>query len=220
MPHVRKRKQDTVKLELPEHLPVFPLPNVILFPEVEIPLYIFEERYRQMLADSMQTHKMIAISLFKKGWEEAEEPVPSHAVVGVGFIHAAFDNPDGTSYILLKGICRAEIEGYIQMEPYRIAKVKLMPDRIENKAELMKTARTLKKLLIQKLRWVSETPSEPLRFPEKMTDPITLSHVASFLIQADPYLKQDLLETVNSNCRVRHLIELLQEEMLPPESSN
>ena len=74
------------KFKLPRRVPVFPLPNVILFPQVELPLYIFEPRYRQMLADTVRGNKFMAVSLLKKGWEKKKEPYPSHEIVGVGYV--------------------------------------------------------------------------------------------------------------------------------------
>ena len=205
---------------IPSEVAVFPLPNVTLFPESEIPLYIFEPRYREMLTNCLAGNKFLAISLFKKGWETRQEPIPSHEVVGVGFIHAVFDNPDGTFYILLRGVCRAQIVHYLQMEPYRIAKIQILPDEIQDTQELVRLSRHLKKLLIQKLRWVSENPDQAPRLPRAIVHPVTLSHLASSLVAINPYLKQDLLETTNSNCRIRHLIDLLEEEIHPPSQQN
>lgn len=205
---------------IPEEVPVFPLPNGLLFPETEVPLYIFEPRYRQMLADCFRTHKFMALSLFKPGWQSNVEPIPSHEMVGVGYLRVVIDNDDGTSHVLLHGVTRAKILRYTQMTPYRIARLERIPDVIEDPKELMRLCRQLKKLLVQKIRWDSENPGLDPHFEHEMDNPIALSHMASFLIRGNPYLKQDLLETVNSNCRIRHLIDLLEEEIYPHGSQN
>ena len=79
------------KAEIPERVPIFPLPNVILFPGLDFPLYIFEPRYRMMLKDCSQGNKFMAISLLRKGWEGKKEPLPSHDIVGVGYVRAIFE---------------------------------------------------------------------------------------------------------------------------------
>jgi len=61
-----------------------------------LPLNIFEPRYRQMLTDTLQGNKCMAVSLLKKGWEEKSEPYPTHDIVGVGFVKACVQNKDGT----------------------------------------------------------------------------------------------------------------------------
>lgn len=215
-----KKKSVTKKFKLPLEVPVFPLPNVILFPKVELPLYIFEPRYRQMLADTLQGHKFIAVSLLRKGWETKKEPYPSHEIGGVGYVKAVIENPDGTSHVLLKGLERVRILRYVQMEPYRVARIRKIPDRVLNLKELKRLAQTLRALFIQKLRLASETPAEDIALPKDLDDPVVLSHFVSFTAHADLYLKQDILETTNVNCRVKHLISVLQDEISPPASQN
>lgn len=214
------KKPSPKKFKRPRQVAVFPLPNVILFPKAELPLYIFEPRYRQMLADALRGNKLIAISLLQKGWEAKKEPYPSHEVVGVGYLKATVQNSDGTSHILLKGMERARIIRYLQMEPYRIAQIRWLPDRVRDLKELKRLRRTLHDLFVQKLRLASEKPGERLSLPKELKDPIVLSHFVSFTLNTDPYLKQDILETTNVNCRVKHLISMLQEEISPPGSQN
>ena len=50
-------------------LPLFPLPNVVLFPNVFLPLHIFEPRYREMVADALAGDRMIGMVLLRPGWE-------------------------------------------------------------------------------------------------------------------------------------------------------
>jgi uncharacterized protein len=208
------------KIEIPEKVPVFPLPNVILFPGIDLPLYVFEPRYRLLLKDCSAGSKFMAISLLRKGWEDKKEPVPSHDIVGVGYVRAIFENPDGTSYILLKGVCRARILRYQQFEPYRIAKMREVPDTVEDAPELDKLAVQVRKLLAQKLRYASETPTENMLLPKEFQNPIALSHLACFFSGATPYMKQTLFETTSCNQRMRSLVEILGAEIHPAGSKN
>ena len=206
--------------KLPEEVAVFPLPNLVFFPKVELPLYIFEPRYREMLRDTLAGNKFMAISLLKKGWEVRKEPYPSHDVVGVGYVKAVVENPDGTSNLLLKGMERAQITDYLRMEPYRVARIRPLPDEWADKKELAHLSGILRSLFIQKLRLASEEPAEEFSLPRELKDPIVLSHFVSFVTAADPYLKQDILETTDANCRIKHLISMLQEEIHPLGSQN
>ena len=49
--------------------PLFPLPNVVLFPQALLPLHIFESRYRKMTADALDGERLIAMSLLRPGWD-------------------------------------------------------------------------------------------------------------------------------------------------------
>lgn len=215
-----KKNRVPKKFRFPRRVTVFPLPNVILFPQVELPLYIFEPRYRKMLADTLAGNKFIAISLLRKGWEAETEPYPSHEIVGVGYVKAVVENRDGTSHILLKGMERVRITRYLQMEPYRVAEIRRLPDRVKDSEELSHLSQNLRHLFLQKLRLASERPYEEFFLPKELDDPIVLSHFVSFAADTDPYLKQGILETTNANCRLKHLISILQEELHPPGSEN
>jgi len=95
-----------------------------------------------------------------------------------------------------------------------------LPDEVKNPRELSHLAQVLRQLFIQKLRFASEKPAQDFSLPKELTNPLTLTHFVSFTAALDPYLKQDILETVNANCRMKHLISLLQEEICPPGIQN
>ena len=63
-------------------LPLFPLPNVVLFPNVFLPLHIFEPRYRQMVADALDTDRMIGMVLLRPGWDRDYEGNPPVYAMG------------------------------------------------------------------------------------------------------------------------------------------
>jgi Lon protease-like protein len=109
---------------LPEVVPLFPLPNVVLFPKAVLPLHIFEERYKQMTADVLRSHRQVAMSLLRPGWEKnyygraTIEPV-----VCVGEILSHERLPDGRYNFLLQGHTRARVVREVGEGPYRQAEL-------------------------------------------------------------------------------------------------
>src|ERR1051325_4223863 len=91
-------------------VPLFPLPNAVLFPRAVLPLHIFEERYKTMTADALAGDKLVAMALLKSGWEKSyySRP-PIEPVVCVGKILAHEKLADGTYNFLLQGLQRAAI---------------------------------------------------------------------------------------------------------------
>src|SRR5690242_3990511 len=91
-------------------VPLFPLPNVVLFPRAILPLHVFEERYKVMTADAIDGDRQVAMALLRPGWEKnyygraAIEPV-----VCVGTILSHEKLPDGKYNFLLQGQRRARI---------------------------------------------------------------------------------------------------------------
>src|SRR5262249_15697251 len=89
---------------------LFPLPNVVLFPQVMLALHIFEPRYRQMTEEALAGDRLIAMVLLKPGWDEEHEVRPPlHRIVCLGRIVADQRLDDGRFNILLRGVSRARI---------------------------------------------------------------------------------------------------------------
>src|SRR5437762_2021486 len=91
-------------------LPIFPLPNVVLFPSVFLPLHIFEPRYREMVADALATDRLIGMVLLRPGWERDYEGRPPIYPIGcTGLITHADRQPDGRYNIVLRGVERFRV---------------------------------------------------------------------------------------------------------------
>lgn len=114
-------------------VPLFPLPNVVLFPRTLLPLHIFEPRYRQMLADALQGERLMVMALLQPGWETlpAHQVPPIFPMVGLGRIIAHESLSDGRSNIVLQGLGRALVWGEERdNRPYRTGQVRLCSDHV------------------------------------------------------------------------------------------
>src|SRR5258706_2451619 len=100
-------------MKLPREVPVMTLPSATLFPQALQPLYIFEPRYRKMLADALQSNRMFAVAMQKPG-DSRERPSP---IAGLGLVRVAVKHADGTAHPILQGLARAEIEGNLPDKP-------------------------------------------------------------------------------------------------------
>src|SRR3954469_21509535 len=107
-------------MKMPREVPVMTLPNATLFPQALLPLYIFEPRYRQMLAEALQSNRMFSVAMQKPGTTR-ESPVP---VAGLGLIRVAVDHRDGTSHLILQGIARVVLAEALRYKPNRVQKIK------------------------------------------------------------------------------------------------
>src|ERR1700677_3973034 len=83
-------------IDLPKDAPVMTLPNTALFPQALLPLYIFEPRYRQMLADALEGNRLFAgAGLDPVRAEEPDQNEPPFTIAGLGIIRACHENSDG-----------------------------------------------------------------------------------------------------------------------------
>lgn len=96
---------------LPETLPLFPLPGVALFPDLPLPLHIFEPRYRQMIEHALDGAGQFAMAVFEgNNWrQEYHGRPPLRPAVCVGQILQHEKLEDGRYNVLVQGVCRAKI---------------------------------------------------------------------------------------------------------------
>src|SRR5688572_4815088 len=114
---------------LPATIPIFPLPNAVLFPNVFMPLHVFEMRYRAMVADALAGDRIIGMVLLKPGFERDYEGRPPVYPIGcAGVITHSEALPDGRFNIVLRGIEKFRISSEDASRPYRLAQVEPLPE--------------------------------------------------------------------------------------------
>jgi len=201
-------------VRLPKHIAVMPLPNAILFPRVLLPLYLFEPRYKQMLADCLNGERMFAVALLRKGWEkEGHNPTP-HPIAGVGVIRTCVVQPDGSANVILEGMARVRITEYVQLRPYRVARVeplKSSEEPLETKRQpLLKVVTQLAKA---RARMGVELPESVLSALRAAKNADYLSDLVSYTLLDDYYEKQSMLEILDTGERVEKLVALLHRKV-------
>jgi len=118
--------------DVPRVIPLFPLPDVVLFPRVSLPLHIFEPRYRKMVADALASHKTIGMVLLRPGWESDYHGRPPVFGTGcAGRIEGCESLADGKYNIVLRGISRFRVLEEHAGQPYRLAAVEPRPEAEE-----------------------------------------------------------------------------------------
>lgn len=119
-------------MSLIERLALFPLSDVVLLPEVSVPLYIFEPRYRQMTRDALEDgHQIGMIAVRPEAVHDMAEDPPLFEIGCLGRIAHAQENPDGTFQMLLMGEKRFKVVAEHPREGdrlYRCARVELLDD--------------------------------------------------------------------------------------------
>jgi Lon protease-like protein len=196
---------------LPPTIPIFPLPNVVLFPNVFLPLHIFEPRYRQMVDDALNGDRIIGMVLLRPGWEGDYEGRPPVYPIGcAGVITHAERLPDGRFNIVLRGMEKFRVTAEDAERPYRLGHVEPVPeppfDSVQT--EMRGQRRRLEALLVPQ----PEGQADP-KVPSAMPDEDLVNALAQYL-EFDPVEKQALLERDGVLDRCRSLIELLEMKVL------
>jgi len=208
------QESDTAKaiLRTRGRVPIFPLPNVVLFPHVTLPLHIFEPRYRTMIEEALKGDRMVAMVLLKPGWESGYDGTPEVFQVGcAGLIEDEVRLPDGRFNIRLRGLSRIEIREFVQDQPYRIASVRMLIDlNEEGGPNVEEEKRTVLGACASVLQEMSGLPSHPFALDEGLPLAAIVNALAQNL-SLDTADKQELLETGDVVLRGRRLAALLNE---------
>lgn len=194
-----------MEITVPDNVPVMTLPNVAFFPQALMPLHIFEPRYREMLRDVLATNRLFAVA----GLDHAPaSPLgafePPHRIATVGIVRACQENDDGTSNLLLQGLCRVEIASIVHDEPYRRIQVRpLFSEPGGSDEENQTLRRELARLLALKLKLGAAGSSEMTAFLKTVEDPEAFVDIAAFSLCDDARLKQKLLDTLDVHRRLQ-----------------
>src|SRR6185503_6830849 len=174
-------------------------PNTTFFPQALLPLHIFEARYREMLRDVLASNRLFAVAgLDLHRLNEPGSFEPPYRIATVGIIRACQKNDNGTSNLLLQGLCRVEIVSIVGDEPYRRIRVRALSSREGAPAEENKALRReLSRLLNIKQKLAAAGSNEMTTFLKTVEDPEAFVDIAAFSLCEDGALKQKLLETLD-----------------------
>jgi Lon protease-like protein len=191
---------------LPSVVPLFPLPDVVLFPRVSRPLYIFEPRYREMVADALKGNRIIGMVLLRPGFEKDYEGRPPIYDIGTaGRIEQYEELPDGRYAIMLRGFTKFRVLSEDQSRAYRLARVEVMPEILRD-ADLAPLSTLRQRVETLYLMRIPPDASGP---DPSLSDESYVNIIAQYLNIPEP-LRQELLERGSVLDRARALVALLE----------
>ena len=198
-------------IEIPTELPVMTLRGVVLFPKAMMPLRIFEERYRQMLDEVLNTTRIFGIVCEREN-VAADEVHLEHpfGVATAGLIRVSKKHEDGTSFVLLQGIKRIKIRGVLQEMPYRIIETEAIDSICDDSAHLIR--KQIVQAMEQNKLLGGEVTDEMLDFLNPLEDDDAFVDLAAFTLCHHTLRKQALLEVQELSKRANMLLTDLHRE--------
>jgi len=218
-------------MRLPGEVPIMILQSVTLFPQSLLPLYIFEPRYRRMLADALESDRLFCVAMQKPGCtREASMPV-----AGLGLIRASVEHRDGTSHLILQGIARVELLETVRYRPYRVQRIRVLPRTACNDLAVDALVAKVRELVEERVNLGLPFPfpeaaepeaslgglktppgfpaKEMLRHLQELKNPEHVADLVSCAVLRRATERQTILETVDLESRLRHLIRFLLAEI-------
>ncbi len=181
-------------------LPMFPLPNVVLFPHALLPLHIFEDRYQSLARDVLAGHHFLAISLLESAEDvsaASEDRSPVQRIAGVGEVVMAHELPDGRFNLVVRGRARVRIDDELDSDrPYRLISATELPDLPATEpGELVDADQSLRALVGHLADAIPEGGELLRQVVLSQGTPSELVDVLAAALVVDPTLRQRLLET-------------------------
>jgi Lon protease-like protein len=195
-------------MKLPATLPLFPLPNAVLFPGVPLPLHIFEPRYRAMVRDVEQRDgRLVGMVLLRGDWRREYYGAPDVFPVGcAGRMVNVEPLPDGRYNILLHGLREFRIVGERRDQPFREATVEWRADATTG---LSSELRTRTHALLQRFLEDEQPKLVRLLNDSSISDELLINFLC-YAVDFAPVEKQALLEAPDLASRAIRLCEAVQ----------
>jgi Lon protease-like protein len=205
-------------MEIPNEAPVMTLPNATLFPRALLPLYIFEPRYKRMVEESLNSHRMMIVAMRKSG---SSREVPCN-VAGLGLLRVCVKNPDGASHLILEGLSRVELGETVRRKPYRISRFRAIQTPSRDSVAIDALMAKVRDLVSERIR--QELPSmktvsknvsikEVVASLERLHDPDRVADLVTWSLLRGAEERQTILETIEVEERLRRLIYFLMAEI-------
>lgn len=208
-------------IKIPETAPVMALRNCNFFPGTPLPLYIFEPRYRAMLEFALETDRMFCMGTVADQTalpRDAESGLYRHATLGL--IRACVRGKDGTSQLILEGLCRVIFEGWVRESPFRIARIRPIPTVFGDDAKTRAAGQKLHELAV-KVAWLRPDVLPHIKNQILQTEhPEPLADLIAFYLIDDIHARHALLGAEQLLDRISFLTERLRGQLIQfPDAS-
>ena len=197
---------------LPDRVPIMPLPRAVLFPHALLPLYIFEPRYQKMLEHALGEHRMFCIALIKPQRTQWDSTDDFFHVAGIGLIRACVGRGDGTSNLILQGLRRVRFTGFEQCDPFPIARIEPLESEATASVETDALGAKVLELYSRLKENGRQLPEKVGEYLSRLGDTEMLADLMAATFINDPLRRQEVLEELSLNQRLRLIIQYLREE--------
>ncbi|MEM1350383.1 MAG: LON peptidase substrate-binding domain-containing protein, partial [Myxococcota bacterium] len=206
-------QDDNQSVPDPRSAPLLPLRDIIVFPNMVVPLFVGREKSINALKQAMGRDKAIVLCAQKKA--KTNEPTPDDIfeVGTLGTIRQLIQLPDGTVKVLVMGERRVHIERFVPNERYFQVEVVLLAEGAKAGGELEELIKRIRSTFETYVKLNRRIPPEMLGQIAKIDDPSRLADTIVAQLALKLADKQRILETQDAGERLHRLFDLMQEEI-------
>ncbi len=199
--------------EIGNELSILPVKGTVVFPYLIIPLIISEQRYARLIDETLMGGKVIGLFAQKNAEKTQPAAEDIYHVGTAGSILKMLRFPDGSVRFLVQGLSRIRIKGFIKTEPYLVAEVEKVKDKVQRTVEVEALIRNILDLL-KKVVDLAPYLSEELQVTALNTeDPSRLADLIASNLNISVAQKQELLEIFEVKERLRKVLSHINREV-------
>ena len=198
---------------MPEVLPLIPLRDLIVFPNLVVPLFVGRERSISALEQSMHTDHLVALVTQRAA--ETQDPGPDD-IYDVGCVVTVLQElklPDGTAKALVEGVQRIRIVEYLETDPHLTVRVEIIEEPKQADLETQALMRNLVADFENASHLGKPIPQEVLLAASSIEEPGRLADFVTFHLSLKIEEKQQILEALDPKDRLQKTSEFLRKEL-------
>lgn len=202
-------------------LPIFPLPGMVLLPRTLVSLHIFEPRYRKMMDDVIEGHRVLAVAMLDEdGPPDRFGRPPIHRVAGVGILRRSARLPDGRFNIVLEGTLRADVSDELSPGlPYRRCRARAIHDETPADPKAIEPSlSSVRALCAQLALRLASDDAEVLEKLHEVTEAGPLADMVAAAVLQDSHERQRILEEADIGKRLERAASSLASLLIKTES--
>ncbi len=205
---------------MPDRLPLFPL-GLVLFPGLQLPLHVFEERYRVLVRELLELpegQRQFGVVAIREGREVGGDAITGmsalHEVGCVARLRSVSEHPDGRYDLVTSGAQRFRLTALRDDRPYLTGEVEWLPDDVGDAGEAAVLDPAVRGAFDDYLAALGRAGGSPVEAPELPVDPLVLSHLVAAMVVVDLADRQALLAEPDGRARLRAELRLLRREVV------
>ncbi len=199
--------------EWKEELPLIPLRNIVVFPQMIVPLFIGRSPSLKALEDTMAKEKMVVFASQKNEDEENPSPKDIASIGTLAEIVQMLPLPDGSTKVLVEGICRVNVNKYVMRLPYYRVEITRITEPEDITVQTEALVRSVIKLFEDYVKVNRRIPPETLMSIVNVDSPGKLADLVASYLSLKVEDKQGMLEAVDVEQRLKKLVGILEKEI-------
>ncbi|MBI5126030.1 MAG: endopeptidase La, partial [Planctomycetes bacterium] len=199
--------------EIPEELPVLPLLDTVIYPQMVTALGVSTARELKLLDYVLTGNRLLALALQKNQKEKEARPEDLYGYATAAVVLQMLKMPDNSARMLVQGITRLKLTQFVREEPYLVARVEPLEDIVEEDKEMEALTRSLSDQFIKMISMSASLPDELKIAVMNIEHPGRLADMIASHLSISVHEKEEILEAVKVKERLKKVNTLISKEM-------